>query len=210
MQRLSEKEFEKFFDRLEQRKYHKEEFYELFLDYLEEIQYYFASGEESLVEPMAYKMAYERGLIGYNVLYKINDIDKFSDILNKRIKLKNSYIFHFIDERKDEEMLSLCEVWNKWNDTPPLGWLAGWCNCGEFFPYTLDMGLMDIENNKLFDNNLNVKPKTIYKDDIEEILFCSDDYMRFKMKDGNKFAVKVYKLDKGFNFNFTSNPLELI
>jgi hypothetical protein len=194
---------------LEKRKYHKDEFYDLFLDYVDDKGISLTSEEETEMESKAYQIAREKGYAGYDIILSLTEIDDFRNKLDSYIKQTGFYLFHFINERDDEKILSLSEIWDKWNNHPPLGWVGSWCSCGEFFPYTLDMGSMDLENNLLHPDT-EFKPITFSTNEIERVDFCSDNFIRFILKDGRLIAAKPYKVDKSLIYNFVSNPLDLL
>ena len=200
---------DKFIDTLEKRKYHRDEFYDLFLDYVDNNNITLSQKEESELESKAYIIARERGYAGYDIILSLSEITDFKNKLDSYIKQTGSYLFHFVNERDDERLLSLSEVWEKWNSHPPLGWLGSWCSCGDFFPYTLDMGCMDLENNILHPD-ADFKPIKFSINDLKRVDFCSDRFIRFILKDNQIIAGKPYKVDKSLIYNFVSNPLDLL
>lgn len=200
---------DKFIDTLEKRKYHRDEFYDLFLDYVDNNNIKLSQEEESELESEAYRIARERGYAGYDIILSLSEITDFKNKLDDYIKQTGSYLFHFVNERDDERFLSLSEVWEKWNSHPPLGWLGSWCSCGDFFPYTLDMGCMDLENNILHPD-ADFKPIKFSINDLKRVDFCSDGFIRFILQDNQIIAGKPYKVDKSLIYNFVSNPLDLL
>ena len=192
------------------KKLHRDAFYDLFLDYLENnhINIYDENAESKL-EQEVYQIAVERNLIGYNVICELNDIKKFVDIMVKITKRNQYNLFHLIHETDDSAM-STTAFWEKWNQVPPLGWLGGWCSCGEFFPLTFDMGEMNLEEDsyqRLFEG---FRPKKIKMQMVDSVSICSDGFFRLRLKTGETIAVRPYKFDTGFSFNFVENPLSLL
>lgn len=207
---VDESLIEAFLNSLEQKKYHKEIFYDMFFDFLDKNGYSVSSDEEELaLEAPAFKKALERGLIGYDVLLSISDTDLISKKIRDYISKKQYYLFHFMREKDDEKLLSYTEIWNKWKNLPPLGWIGGWCNCGSFFPYTLDMGGMNIKENS-FTQNEQYKPIEFYLKDVKEMQFCSDNHIRFILKSGETIAATPYKIDNSLIYNFIDNPLDIL
>ena len=208
---LSDKQIEEFFGTLVKRNYHREEFYDTFLDFLAKSNIEVSEEEESLLEAKAFKIAKKRGFIGFSVIKSIDDMEEFKKQMTKHV-LQNKYsIFHFIIENEDENELSLSEIWNKWNNLPPQGWVAGWCNCGEFFPHTFDLGAMNLEENKLNDNiPEELQPLYIRVNDIKRVDFCDDNFMRLYLNNDMIIAVRPYKLDSGIVFSFIKNPLDFL
>ena len=199
-----------FLNSLEIKKYHKETFYDLFFDFLEENGYSRISEEDELyLEPPVFKKALERGLIGYDVLLSLTDTDSISKKMQEYIVEKQYYFFHFMREKDDEKLLSYTEVWDKWKNLPPLGWIGGWCDCGSFFPHTLDMGGMNIKNNT-FTSDEQYKPLEFYLDEVKELQFCSDNYIRFILKSGETIAALPYKIDNSLIYKFVDNPLDIL
>ena len=104
----------KFIDTLEKRKYHRDEFYDLFLDYVDNNNIKLSQTEESELESKAYRIARERGYAGYDITLSLSEITDFKNKLDDYIKQTGSYLFHFVNERDDERLLSLSEVWEKY------------------------------------------------------------------------------------------------
>lgn len=200
---------ESFFKSLEDKKYHKEEFYDIALNFLESKLSFKDEKEVDAIEQKLYSLAFERGFIGYNIIFSVSPDDTFLKKFNDYIIKKGYYIFQFIIERDEEKTLSFSGLYNLWNNCPPLGWFGGWCSCGEFFPYTLDLGSMDLETNQI-NQDFPVKPIKFTFDDIKQIDFCSDNYIRFYLHDETVVAAKPFKVDVGIAFNFIDNPLELL
>lgn len=186
-------------------RYTKDNFYDALMDYLEAKEIFCDEDEEHKIESLAYKKAVSLNLVGYVILFTVTDMTKFVQKMNKYIDKVGSHIFHFQLEPEDESLLSYTDIWEKWNNIPPQGWLAGWCKCGEFFPHTFDIGTMDIENDSLIKNNF-YKPIKIDTDMVKQVNFCSDGYFRLLLKSGETFAVKTYTFDRAILINFADDP----
>ena len=210
MKLLSNEELDIFINSLEKRKYHKDEFYNIFLDYLEQINYSYQEADEVTLEAQAFHYAFDLGFIGYNIIHTITDNNLLFNKINQYSNKTKTHIFHFYKEEEDEKNLSLGEIWSKWNNLPPEGWLASWCKCGEFFPITLDLGIMDVENNTLYDNINQFKVESIHIDNIQQADICDDGYIRFLLKDNRLFAAKPFKADNGAIYSFIDNPLDIL
>lgn len=190
------------------KKYHKDEFYDLFLDYLKAEDIFISDKkEEDKLEQEIFQIAKERGLIGYDIIAEVTDMDEFKDIISKHTQRYGYYIFHFMFEREDENDISVSAMWEKWNQMPPLGWIGGWCKCGHFFPYTFDVGEMDVENQVYTPRFKDDKPLKIDLNDVEKVVFCTDGYFRIYVKKVGVIMVKPYKFDNGLGFKFVKNIL---
>lgn len=200
---------EEFISTLEKRKYHRDEFYDTFLDFVDDKGISLNMEEESRLEKEAFALARENGLTGYDILLTLTDIDTFKEKLSAYVIKNGHYVFHFFNEKDDEKLLSFSEIWDKWKSHPPLGWIGSWCCCGDFFPVTLDMRSMDIENNTLHQYS-DFKPIKFGVSDIKRIDFCSDNFIRFTLNDNTLIAGLPYKMDKSLIYNFMDNPLDIL
>ena len=160
-----------------------------------------------ILEQEIFEIAKQRGFIGYDIICEITDIDEFKTKLTEQIHYYGYYIFHFMYELPDEEGISTSAVWEKWNQLPPLGWIGGWCNCGHFYPHTFEIGEMNLDEDKYTKRDDILRPRKIYIEDIEKVVFCSDNFFRIYLNDGNIIMVKPYKFDNGLPFKFTKNFL---
>jgi hypothetical protein len=207
---LSDEQVEDFFASLN-KKYYKDEFYDIFINYLEDNNIFAVTPkEEDELEQAMFKIAKERGYIGYDVIYETDNLDRFKEILTKYTKKYGYYLFHFMYENPDEEDFSTTAVWDKWNQLPPQGWIGGWCSCGNFFPFTFDAGEMDLEQDKYtfrYHDNRAIK---IELSDLINIKFCSDNYFRLYMKNNKVIMVRPYKIDTGLVYAFIENPLDIL
>ena len=207
MDYITDEQVEEFFSTLTG-KYYRDEFYDLFLDYLEtnKISIY-DEADENVIEQKVFAIAKERGFIGYDIITKVTDMDEFKDKLSEQIRRYGYYIFHFMYELPEEMDISTSAVWEKWNQLPPLGWVGGWCNCGHFYPYTFDMGEMDLDNDEYTRREDIRRPRKIVIDEIEKVVFCSDNFFRIYLKDNSVIMAKPYKMDSGLPFKFTKDIL---
>lgn len=188
----------------------KERFYDLFLDFLDSKHIYYTEEQEDELESLAFKKAKEIGIIGYETLVSIEDINVFTEKFKKYTKEKRYNLFHITYELEDELELSVSDIWRRWNSFPPRGWLAGWCNCGHFFPYTFDIGRMDLEKDTLMDGSKFYTPRTINVDELSKIDFCSDGCFRLHTNNGELFTVVPYTMDTGLVYKFVDNPLDIL
>lgn len=205
---MTETQVEDFFSTLS-KKYHREEFYNLLLNYLDSNKIIINdSKDEEILEQEIFNIAKERGFIGYDVIQEISDMNEFLGKMNMLVDKNAFNLYHFSYELDAD--ISVCAFYEKWNQVPPSGWIASWCKCGEFYPCTFDiaeMNLIEYVHEKLFENQ---RPITVTVDDIETVLICSDSFFRLKLKTGIIIAVRPYKFDNGFNFNFIDNPLDIL
>lgn len=181
-------------------------FYDKLFKFLDENNY--KVEDETTTERLAYNIAAKEGYIGYEVLSVIEDTQLFAKKMNEYIDKVNYFYFHFRIENEDEKDLCLSEIWQKWDSKPAGGWLAGWCVCGSFYPYTSDLSAKITEDN--IDVNFAFKPRIFSMKEIKKIELCSDSNVRFHLTDGTVIAGRPFKQDTGFNFNFASDPLGLL
>lgn len=207
---ISNKLIEEFFTSQEEKFKNKKELYIKLFTFLEDKNIDIKDTETELkIDSMVYKMAKERDLIGYSVLYSITNINDFFQKFNNHLTKNKHYIFHLEYERLEEDNLSLCEVWFKWNEHPPKGWFASWCKCGDLYPITFDIGSMNLDEEKL-DIIETYKPLHITVDDIKEVQFCNDTYIRLLLKNSLIILFRPFKIDNSLVYAFLDNPLDLI
>lgn len=208
MKYLTSEQVEEFLSTLT-KKYHRDEFYDFFLDYLESnhISIYDES-EENILEQEVFNLARERGFIGYDIICEVTNIDEFKNKLSEQVRRYGYYIFHFMYEIEDESSISTTAVWEKWNQLPPLGWVGGWCSCGHFYPYTFDMAEMNLDKDEYTRRDDILRPRKITIEEIKKVVFCSDDFFRLYLTDNTIVIVKPYKMDAGLSFKFTNTILD--
>lgn len=208
MKYITEEQIEDFFSSLN-RKYFRDEFYNLFIDYLENnnIQIYNEEEEDDL-EQEVFKIAETKGYIGYDIICEITDMNIFKNKISEQVRRYGYYIFHFAYELPEENSISTSAVWKKWNQLPPLGWFGSWCNCGHFYPQTLDLSEQEPENDDYIRRKDIPRPRKVDIDEIEKVVFCSDNFFRLYLEDKTVLIVKPYKFDAGLTFKFTNNVLE--
>ena len=117
----------------------------------------------------------------------------------------NFSIFYFLFSYhfQDEELLSLTKVYEKWDELPPKGWFGRFCSCGKFFPISLEITEMGPELNEVYDFfQKHLRPREIEIVDIVRLDICSDNILRFNMKNGTIINCKALKMDMGVNFAF--------
>ena len=118
------------------KKCHRDDFYNLFLDYAEEHDIEFDDDEEEgAAEQEAFKLAKERGFIGYDTVQTITDMEIFKEKMTALSKRNGYVLYHFFYEIDKD--ISMTAFWEKWFNVPPRGWFGGWCSCGKFFPYII-------------------------------------------------------------------------
>lgn len=208
MKYIANEQLERFFSKID-KKYHRDDFYDLFLDYLDEegIEIFDKDDEDEL-ENEVFSIAKQRGIIGYDVVQEITDMEIFQEKMNILTKRNQFTLYHFFYEIDND--ISTSAFWNKWNQLPPLGWVGGWCNCGNFYPNTFDMCEMNLEEDQYTRVLEDNRPRTIHLHDIESVLICNDSFFRLKLNNGKIIAVRPYKFESGFAFNFMDNPLDLL
>lgn len=207
MEHITQEQLEEFFSSLNG-KYFRDEFYNRLLDYLETNGIHiYDEREENELEQEVFEIAKSRGFIGYDIICEVTDMDVFKDKISEQVRRYGYYIFHFMYELSDENEISTSAVWEKWNQVPPLGWFGGWCVCGHFYPYTLDLAEMEPEENEYVKNDGIPKPQKIYLNDIDRVVFCSDNFFRIYLKDSTIILAKAYKFDAGLAFKFTNTIL---
>jgi hypothetical protein len=208
MNYISDTLIEEFLSTLE-RKYNREEFYLALIKFIDKNKIYIENGrKEDELEQKIFNIAKKRGLIGYDIIQEISDMDFFLSKMNILVEKNRFNLYHFAYELDVD--ISIGAFYEKWNQVPPSGWIGSWCKCGEFYPCTFDMNEMDLiehKYEKLFENQ---QPRRFSIDEIETVLICSDSYFRLKLKSGDIVAVRPYKFDKGFKFNFIDNPLDIL
>lgn len=207
MKYLTSIQVEEFFSTLN-KKYYRDEFYNLFLDYLE-LNHITVDNEsdKNSLEQEIFALAKERGFIGYDIICEITDMDKFKNKLSEQIRRYGYYIFHFMYENPVESFISTTAVWEKWNQLPPLGWIGSWCTCGHFYPHTFDMSEMNLVDDQYIRRNDILRPRKITIEEIKKVMFCSDNFFRLYLADDSVVMVKPYKIDAGLIFKFTNNIL---
>lgn len=186
----------------------REDFYESFLDFLGRQNIKLSPNEEDELEIEAFHKAKETGIIGYDIITSITDMSIFSKKFSSYIENKKHVLFHiFYEEDADS---SLNEVWKKWNNIPPMGWIAGWCaSCGEFFPYTVDLGTINMEKYTIEENGIQ-RPIPIKSKTIQKIDFCANGFMRLTLNDEKVLFIKPFSLDVGLVYKFIDNPLKIL
>lgn len=197
-----------FIHTLQPKTYTKVDLYDSLLDYLEEKEIFCPEENENEIDLLVFKKASELGYLNAKVILTFDDMTKFANKMKEFLNKTNDLFFHITYEPKEEEALSFTEIWKNWKGVPPDGWIAGWCSCGHFYPYTFDIGAMDIENNALVENSF-YKPFKIELSDIERVNFCSDGLLRLILKNGNVFAIKIYTLMKNSAIMFSDNPTDI-
>lgn len=199
--KVSDEVIYSFLKTLEKESLTARDFYIQFTDYLSENKIEYRESELE-IDTRAFNIAKENGYIGYKEIYTIHNPFTFCEDLTKYIKKAGYYYFYFNIENEDEKNLSFTQIWKKWDDEPSGGWLGGWCACGSFFPYTLDFNAMNIDTNKS-DYEFRHKPRAFKTEDIDKIVFCSDSYIRFFLKDGVVIRAKPFKEDRGLTYIFS-------
>ena len=99
MNYLTETQVEDFFSTLS-KKYHREEFYNLLLDYLDTNKIIINdSKDEEILEQEIFNIAKERGFIGYDVIQEIFDMNKFLGKMNMLVDKNAFNLYHNRNER---------------------------------------------------------------------------------------------------------------
>lgn len=183
-------------------------FYEKLINYLD-TSTYDISLTESDIERHVFGVAKDRGYLGYEVILSIKNMEEFSKTISSYLLRQDKYFYHFAYEDPEEVEMCFSDVWDKWNNNPPMGWIGGYCQCGHFFPYTLDISMTEMKGHN---DNLSSKytPRKIALDEIKSVDFCSDNNMRFLLKDDTVVLAKPFKLDKGLIFNFSIDPMGIL
>lgn len=203
-----EKLSDDFIKTLELKHYPKTDFYDNLMGFLEAKSILCSEEDENILESMAYQKARVLGYVGYKTVLELDDLTKFKEKMDGFIKKQNYILFHISHEPADENDLSFTDIWKKWKGLPPEGWIAGWCSCGHFFPYTFDIASMDMEAEKLIEVG-GYKPIKIEVSEIEKVLFCTDSYFRLILKDGECFKVKTYVSSKNMAIDFADDRVEM-
>lgn len=211
MKYITDEQLEEFFSTLNG-KYFRDDFYNLFMNFLDNKGIKFEDDEDELyrdeLEEHVFNLAKERGFIGYDIIETIYDLNAFQEKLNKLIK-KNGYsLFHFFYDIDND--ISTTSFWSKWNQLPPLGWVANWCTCGHFYPCTFDMSEMNLDEGVFTPISEEYRPREIDINHISMVLLCDDGFFRLILEDGKTIAVRPYKFDTGFAYNFVTNPLDIL
>ena len=204
---LTDEQLESFLRTLT-KKYHRDEFYELYLDYLKKIGIEVEEEEEAILEQAAFNVAKERGFIGYDIIEEIYDRNAFQEKMNTLVERNRYMLYHFIYELDND--ISTTAYWDKWNQLPPLGWIGSWCTCGHFYPVSFDIGEMDVEAGEYTKITEEYQPRIIGIESVEAILICSDSFFRLRLDNGNIIAVRPYKFESGFAYHFIKNPLDIL
>jgi hypothetical protein len=203
----------RFFSSLVGKKYNKNNFYDALFDFLDKEKLNVKEDEEYLLEGPIFREAQTLGLINDEIIFSINNTEKIEKVLTKHIKKSGVYLFHFQYERKDEENLSLSEIWKKWDNIPPRGWISTWCSCGSFFVETADMNMSTQLNDPPIDSvdlsDACYRPVQIFVSEMKELQFLESGNMRFIMDENLSFIAAPYKYDKSLIYSFVDNPLEL-
>lgn len=204
---ITEEVIENFLKTISRKSCDKMTFYSKLFKFLDNGNFFVKNEVE--IERLAYKIAGAKDYLGYEVLSVIENIQDFADKMNRYIDKVNYFYFHFIIENKDESELCLSEIWEKWHSKPAMGWLGGWCDCGKFYPYTLDLGATITEDYTV-DQSFSFKPRAFSIKEVKKIELCSDSNVRFTLDDGTIIAGRPFKQDMGFNFNFGYDPLSIL
>lgn len=183
----------------------KEYFYKIFKIFANQHQIQFANNyDEANEEQHLYSEALKLGLVGYKVISVIEESNKIQEFFQKYYERTEELYFLFSYQIEDEEGLSLCKIYEKWHDLPPKGWFGKYCDCGKFFPISLEIAEMDATLNEtynFFDDSL--RPCEIEIDDICSLAICSDNILRFNMRNNRIICCKALKMDMGVNLAFT-------
>ena len=185
----------------------RDEFYESFFDFLEENEIALSPTERDDLEIIAFHKAKELGFIGYDIIVSISDMDDFNKKISLHALTKKNMLFHIFYE--DDMDSSLNEIWRKWNNIPPMGWIAGWCSCGEFFPYTVDLGMINLNKYEIEENNIR-RPMLIKLKMVQRVDFCTNGIMRLILDEDTILLVKPFILDTGLAYKFLDNPLKIL
>lgn len=206
---LTEEEINLFFSQLKPKKYFYIDFYEKYIDFVEKNKIFFGNDElENQEERNIFEKAKQLGYIGYDILYSTTNVEEFKNKLTSLTTISD-YLFSISYNDEDENALCVTDMWSKWNERPPEGWIAGWCSCGEFYPITLELTEMNIGEYKIDDLYSNLRPILIKLEDITEAKFCSDGFIRISTLNGN-FNIKPYKADNNVILKFIDDPLKLL
>lgn len=68
---------------------------------------------------------------------------------------------------------------------------------------------MNVNEYKIDNLNFNLRPVTVKAEDISEVKFCSDGFIRISTLNGN-FNIKPYKADNNVILKFIDDPLKLL
>lgn len=68
---------------------------------------------------------------------------------------------------------------------------------------------MNVNEYKIDNLNSNLRPVTVKAEDITEVKFCSDGFIRVESSNGN-FNIKPYKVDNNIILKFIDDPLKLL
>jgi hypothetical protein len=186
----------------------KEHFYNLFTNYIEKrgIKLHDPIQEEQRL----YDLAVYKELAGYKIIHSLSDSEDIQERFSKYCDKSIDTYFHFSYEIEGEEKLSLSSIYEKWDNFPPRGWVAKFCKCGNFFPISLEINEMDVGEYKVLDIlGGKYRPYVLNINDINVINFCTDNVIRFEMKNGIKLCCKPYKFDTAIIFGFIDDFTKL-
>ena len=186
----------------------KEFFYNLFTDFIEK-------NNIKLVDPIReeqrlYDIARSMELAGYKVIHSIENCEEIQERFSKYYDKCIDTYFHFSYQFDCEEKLCLSEIYEKWDNLPPRGWIAKFCKCGNFFPISLEINEMSAEKYEILNIfNGNYRPQIVEINQIKIINFCSDNIIRIELNDGTKLKCKPYKFDTAILFGFIDDFTKL-